>query len=132
MIAPKCRARPVLFALAILSAMSIGAAQAGEPIKLMGPEIKALFDGNSVDGIWGQAHYHSYFDPGGMTLYQEEGRPPQEGRWHVSDTQYCSRWEPGGTTCYDIYRDSEQIIWVSPDSGHRDSSVLVSGKAVPW
>jgi len=125
---------PRLWFMALVAFVAIGTttAQAGEPVKLTGPEIKALFDGNSVDGIWGQAHYHSYFDPAGMTLYQEEGRPPQEDRWHVSDTQYCSRWEPGGTTCYDIYRDGEQIIWVSPDSGHRYSSVLISGKAVPW
>jgi hypothetical protein len=125
---------PRLRFIALAAFVAIGAtpAQAGEPVKLTGPEIKALFDGNSVDGIWGQAHYHSYFDPAGMTLYQEEGRPPQEGRWHISDTQYCSRWEPGGTSCYDIYRDGEQIIWVGPDSSHRYSSVLISGKAVPW
>lgn len=132
MIASGRQAASFLLALAVLVASAGGLARAGEPAKLSGPEIKALFDGNSVDGMWGQHHYRSYFDPSGETIYQEEGRPPQEGRWHVSDTQYCSRWEPGGTTCYDIYRDGEQIIWVSPDSGNRYGSVLMTGKAVPW
>jgi hypothetical protein len=36
------------------------------------------------------------------------------------------------TTCYDVYRDGEQIIWVNPDSGNRYGSVLMVGKAVPW
>jgi hypothetical protein len=93
------RLAPILVILGILLTVTVGAARAGDPVKLTGPEIKALFDGKSVEGFWGQAHYRSYFDPSGMTLYQEEGRPPQQGRWHVSDTQYCSRWEPGGTTC---------------------------------
>ncbi len=100
--------------------------------KLTGPEIAALFAGNSVEGVWGARHYRSYFGADGSTLYQAAGEPQQSGRWRASDTQYCSVWEMGGESCYDIFEDGTTVIWGAPDSGKRYESTLIEGKAVPW
>jgi len=125
-----------LAGLAPLSAIAFVAAGASighaAERKLTGPEIAALFAGNSVEGMWGTKHYRSYFGTDGSTLYQAVGEPQQAGRWRASETQYCSKWEMGGESCYDIFQDGDRVIWSAPESGHRYESTLIEGKAVPW
>jgi hypothetical protein len=102
-----------------------------DPVKLSGPEIKALFSGNTVHGTWAGKEYWSYFEADGWTTYLPAGGKPANGRWGVNATQYCSTWDPGGTACYDVYRDGESVLW-SPSSGtERYPSTLLNGDQIP-
>ena len=82
--------------LALVLAAS-GAASA-EPVKLAGPEIKALFTGNTVHGDWAGREYWSFFGADGWTTYLAKGGKSDDGRWYASETQYCSTWHSGSRT----------------------------------
>jgi hypothetical protein len=116
--------------LLILIAASGGSAWA-EPVKLTGPEIKALLSGNTVHGTWVGKEYWSFFGGDGWTTYRAANGRPADGRWGASATQYCSTWDPGGSSCYDIYRDGETILWGVPSSGARYPSTLLTGNQIP-
>src|ERR1700760_4887748 len=118
---------PLLLAVA----MSAAAPAFADPVKLSGPEIKALLTGNTVHGTWAGKEYWSFFGADGWTTYLAKGGKPADGRWGVSATQYCSTWDPGGSSCYDIYRDGEKIVWGVPSSGDRYDSQLLSGNQIP-
>lgn len=113
----------------IILLLSTGAALA-EPVKLSGPEIKALLSGNTVHGDWAGSEYWSYFGPDGWTTYLSKGGKPADGRWGVSSTQYCSTWDPGGTSCYDIYRDGDLVLWGTKND-QRYKSELLNGNQLP-
>ncbi len=117
------------FALLVLLLGAAGTA-AAEPVKLAGPEIKALFTGNTVHGDWAGREYWSFFGADGWTTYRAKGGKPDDGRWYVSATQYCSTWHSGGATCYDIYRDGDRIVWETAEK-HRYASQLLTGDQVP-
>lgn len=105
-----------------------GATSAAEK-KLTADEIADALTGNTVEGLWGQTAYKSYFDPSGFTLYQPSGRPPDRGKWRVDGEadRYCSHWERTGWSCYDLYREGDEIIWQIPGSDTRYSSKLLQG-----
>lgn len=102
-----------------------------EPVKLSGAEIKKLFTGNTVHGDWAGKEYWSFFSADGWTTYRAKGGKPDDGRWYASETQYCSTWHAGGATCYDIYKDSDKIIWETPIEKNRYVSELLTGDQVP-
>ena len=116
--------------LGLAGAAAPGSALA-DPVKLSGPEIKALFSGNTVHGSWAGHEYWSYFEPDGWTAFLPVGGKLTNGRWGVNATQYCSTWDPGGTTCYDVYRDGETVVWGQPSSGERYPSTLLAGNQIP-
>ena len=114
---------------AILFALFTAAAPAAAaPAKMTGEEIKAALTGNSVAGVWGSTPYVSSFDASGSTVYTAQGRAPAQGRWSVKGDQYCSTWEQGGESCYDLERDGDTIIWVVPETGARYPSALIKGQ----
>jgi len=113
------------------SLMLSGTASA-DPAKLSGSEIYAALAGNIVHGFWGATEYRSYFDASGVTLYATRTRPPQRGTWHVTETQYCSVWEQSGESCYDLLRDGDRIVWVTPSTGQRHESTLIEGRVLSW
>ncbi len=116
---------------ALIAALICTAAPAvADPVKLSGPEIKALLSGNTVHGTWAGKEYWSFFGSDGWTTYLAAGGKPADGRWGASSTQYCSTWDPGGSSCYDLYRDGDSILWV-PASGERYPSTLLTGNQVP-
>ena len=120
-----------LAVLTVAALLVVALNASAEERKLTGGEIHKLLAGNSVHGMWGQSEYKSYFDPGGATTYHAKGRDPSSGYWRTTATQYCSTWDPGGTSCYDIYRDGETILWGVPSSGARYPSTLLTGDQVP-
>jgi len=63
--------------------------------KLTTDEIQKAFSGNSVDGMWGQTEYYSFFDPTGATDYSTR-RGTDRGRWRAAHDQYCSRRQMSG------------------------------------
>ncbi len=111
-----------------LALTATGSALAAER-KLTADEIADALTGNTVEGLWGETAYKSYFDPGGFTLYQPEGRPPDRGKWRVDgeNHRYCSHWERTGWSCFDFYRDGDRIIWRIPAGGTRYPSTLLPG-----
>ena len=86
--------------------------------------------GNTVEGVWGNTPYRSYFRPDGLTLYQPKGGAQESGKWRVDKKkdQYCSWWARSGWSCYEVYRDGRAIIWVIPHSGERYPSRILPGK----
>lgn len=118
-----------LCTLSLVLAAALADARAG-PRKLKAPEIAEALTGNTVEGIWGQTPYRSYFDGNGVTLYKPQGRSADAGRWKVDKTrhQYCSWWERSGWSCYDLYRDGDSIIWGIPGTSTRYPSALLKGK----
>ena len=111
-----------------LVVLAAGASDAAER-KLAADEIAAALTGNTVEGLWGETPYKSYFDPGGFTIYQPEGGRPDRGKWRADrdSDRYCSHWERSGWSCYDVYQDGDQIIWVQPSDGKRYPSTLLMG-----
>ena len=123
--------RVILAGLALLLAQGIVAADTmAAAKKLTAPEIREALSGNTVDGLWGGKHYRSYFGPGGSTIYQPKGFPPDQGKWKVDESkdQYCSWWPRSGWGCYDIYREDNQIIWGIPGTETRYPSTLLEGR----
>ena len=116
----------------LVAALICAAAPAGaDPVKLSGPAIKTLLTGNTVHGTWAGKEYWSFFGGDGWTTYRAAGGKPANGRWAASATQYCSTWDPGGTSCYDIYQDGDAVVWGVPSSGDRYPSILLTGDQVP-
>ena len=120
--------RKSLVIACILAVVGPGA-QAAEK-KLTTDEIKQAFAGNSIHGLWGATEYYSFFDADGSTSYTTKSGTDW-GRWAAAHDQYCSKWQMSGESCYDIYRDGDEIIWVLPASGKRYQSTLQAGKAEP-
>jgi len=115
--------------IALMAGVAVPALAA--PVKLSGPEIKALLSGNTVHGTWAGREYWSYFADDGWTTYLPAGGKPSNGRWAANTDQYCSTWASSGTSCYDIYRDGETVVWSVPSSGERYPSTLLTGDQVP-
>lgn len=117
------------YILAGLLAVCCAAPGAASEKKLNAHEIADALTGNTVEGVWGETAYKSYFDPSGFTLYQPEGRPPDRGKWRVDGEahRYCSHWERTGWSCYDLYQDGDQIIWQIPGGDTRYPSTLLEG-----
>ena len=49
--------------------------------------------------------------PVGTTAYDAAGTARDEGRWWVTEDEYCSWWSSTGETCYQVLRDGEMLIW---------------------
>lgn len=97
-----------LAALLLLAATAAGAAER----KLSADEIRGLLAGKTAVSTQGSP-YRQYFDPNGVTLYLPEGGSEDRGKWEADETkqQYCSWWERGGWSCYDLYETEEGILW---------------------
>ena len=67
------------------------------------------------------------FGSDGTTIYHAKGRDPTQGRWRTTDSQYCSTWRDV-ESCYDLYRNGDEIIWFVPETHHRYPSSLVKGR----
>ena len=98
--------------------------------KLTTDEIQTAFAGNSVHGLWDKTEYYSFFGANGLTTYTTK-RGTDRGHWRAKNDQYCSQWQMGGESCYDILQDGDKIIWVLPSSGKRYESTLIPGDAPP-
>ena len=117
-------------ALLALILLCAGQASAVEERRLTAAEIKVMLSGKTAISTGGGNPYRQYFDPDGSTLYLPEGAPADTGKWRTDrDKQlYCSWWERGGWSCYEIYETGEmEILWRSP--GGRDFPArLVEGR----
>ena len=79
--------------------------------RLSGAQIKQRIDGNTVVGVWAGTAYRQLFRPDGTTAYDAKGAARDEGRWWVTDTEYCSWWAGSGEACYQVLRDGDKLIW---------------------
>ena len=88
--------------------------------KLSASEIQVFLSGNTAVSTGSGASYKQFFDPDGATLYLPEGGREDRGKWRADPAkqQYCSWWERGGWSCYDMFETEDGIIWRSP--GGRD------------
>ena len=122
---------PGLVLAALLAGLLPGSPATGEePAKMTGKAIREALTGNTVDGVWGERPYRSYFRPDGLTIYKPEGAPAENGKWRVDEDkdQYCSWWARTGWSCYNLYRDGRTIYWEIPGGDTRYRSELLGGK----
>ena len=81
------------------------------PERLNGAQIKDWIGGNTVAGVWAGTSYRQLFRPDGTTAYDAAGAVRDEGRWWVTEREYCSWWSSTGETCYLVLRDGNKLIW---------------------
>ncbi len=118
-------------AAVLLLAISLAAqgTQAQEPRRLSAAEMQVLLSGHTAISTSG-APYRQYFDADGKTIYLPEGGQPDTGKWRIDAgrQQYCSWWQRGGWSCYEMFETGEgEIIWRS--TGGRDYPArLVQGR----
>ena len=91
--------------------IGIASPAAAMPDRLSGAEIKQWIDGNTVVGVWAGIAYRQLFRPDGTTAYDADDSARDEGRWWVTETEYCSWWVRSGEACYQVLRDDETLIW---------------------
>lgn len=97
--------------LATVIFIATAAPAAAMPERLSGAEIKQWVDGNTVIGVWAGTAYRQFFRPDGTTAYDAVGAARDEGRWWVTETEYCSWWAGSGESCYQVLRDGDMLIW---------------------
>jgi hypothetical protein len=117
--------------LAVLAALLLfasAAANAAEERKLSAAEIQAALNGKTAVSIGGSP-YRQYFDPSGVTIYLPEGGREDRGKWEADEAkqQYCSWWERGGWSCYDLFETEEGIVWRG-ESGSEYRARLLDGR----
>jgi len=102
------RVRALIFAAALM--LSAGPV-AAMPERLSGSEIRDWLLGNTVVGAWAGTPYRQLFRTDGTTAYKADGAALDEGRWWVTDEEYCSWWQGSGEACYQVLRDGDDLIW---------------------
>ncbi|NNE86068.1 MAG: hypothetical protein HKN28_19055 [Alphaproteobacteria bacterium] len=114
------------FFIALLLLIGLAGPALAMPDRLSGAEIKQWIDGNTVVGVWAGTPYRQLFRPDGTTAYDAAGTVRDEGRWWVTEDEYCSWWSSTGETCYQVLRDGEMLIWRTKGLFARtfDASVL--------
>jgi len=122
-------ALPALAAALLL--FHIAAARA-EDQKMTAGQIRDALTGNTVEGVWQNTHYRSYFREDGLNIYQPIDGEAENGRWRIDDVndQFCSWSVRSGWGCYNLYRDGDSIIWAVPDSDERYLSWVLPGNAL--
>lgn len=106
--------------------LATAAPAAAMPERLSGPEIRDWLLGNTVVGVWAGTPYRQLFRPDGTTAYKADGVPVDEGRWWVTDTEYCSWWQGSGEACYLVLRDGDDLIWRTKGVFRRSYSAAVA------
>ena len=96
--------------LAIVFLVAVAGPATAMPERLSGAQIKEWIDGNTVVGVWAGTAYRQLFRPDGTTAYGA-GAARDEGRWWVTDTEYCSWWSGSGEACYQVLREGDTLIW---------------------
>lgn len=84
---------------------------AAMPERISGPEIRGMLPGNTVVGTWSSKAYQQLFRPDGTTAFKIDGAELDEGRWWVTDENYCSWWRGSGEDCYQVLRDGDEVTW---------------------
>ncbi len=97
---------PVLASVLLVVLASPAAAM---PERLSGAQIKQWIDGNTVVGVWAGTAYRQLFRSNGTTTYDAQGAARDEGRWWVTDTEYCSWWSGSGEACYQVLRKGRYL-----------------------
>jgi hypothetical protein len=97
--------------LAAVFFVVLAAPAAAMPERLSGAQIKQWLGGNTVVGVWAGTAYRQMFRSDGTTAYDAAGAGRDEGRWWVTETEYCSWWAGSGESCYQVLRDGDTLIW---------------------
>lgn len=97
----------------LLFASTVMPTQAMEQRRLLGPEIATMLTDRTAtypDGA------KQFFSAAGWTDYVEENGAVDRGRWEVRDDWYCSWWERGGWSCYEVTSAWQDVIFIGVDS----------------
>lgn len=120
-----------LFLAMLLSLAASPASAMAE--RLSGPEIRDWLLGNTVVGAWAGTPYRQLFRPDGTTTYKADGIALDEGRWWVTEAEYCSCWQGSGEACYQVLRDGDDLIWHTRGvfKGSYTAEVVTSDQLAP-
>lgn len=103
----------VKHALAIAIAMTVGVASAGlagETKILSATEIKELFSGNTISGVFGEeeTRYAQRNHANGTAVIHVDGSPIRFAPWFTSEPDsYCEDWDKDGVFCFKLQHDTD-------------------------
>lgn len=104
-----------ILAIAVCALVAGGADRAAlaQDTALTAPEVQHLLSGNTAEGQWDGAHYKSYFDADGTTIYAPANDDPLRGKWRVNAQtgQYESFFDAVGWTGYTVLRTDAGFAW---------------------
>ncbi|MBS28467.1 MAG: hypothetical protein CL566_06005 [Alphaproteobacteria bacterium] len=103
--------RRFLLPFAMLVAVAAATPATAMEKVLTGAEIRAWINGNTIDGTWAGSHYRLFFRTDGISAYGADGARLELRRWWATETEYCSWWQGSGEACYQVLRDSDELIW---------------------
>lgn len=111
-----------------LAALASLPASANE--KLTAAQIQQLLDRRTALGNWRGTDTRQFFESTGATVYLPKGGVPDEGKWKVDEAkdQYCSWWQRGGWSCYDVETDGATYYWVTPGDDYRSPFTMTDGR----
>ncbi len=95
--------------------------------RMTGEEIKQALTGNTAVGTASKPPFRQLFLADGTTAYADGQRPTSYGLWNVQGLNYCSEWDNGAWSCYEVYQTDEGIVWVGKDRGDRYPAKVLAG-----
>lgn len=113
----------VLF-LATIVASAHARAHAMEQRRLLGPEIEVMLTDRTAtypDGA------KQFFSAAGWTDYVDASGAVDRGRWEVRDNAYCSWWERGGWSCYEVTSAWQDVVFIGVESRKEYPGRMVDG-----
>ena len=107
-----------------------GTAANAEEQRMNSQQIREALSGNSVEGMWGNTPFRTYFQPDGVMLYKPRGGPLETGKWRIDESQdlYCAWTARQGWRCYELYRNGRTILWSVPGGDERYISQIRGGR----
>ncbi|WP_338549837.1 hypothetical protein [Roseovarius phycicola] len=121
-----------LTALALGLYLSTSASSDDTAQPLTAAEIDLHLRGNTIKGAWSGEAYTQFFSEDGQTVYLQQNRRPDVGRWRVNSetNQYESWWEQTGWTGYTVLETKDGYAWKRGDD-HEVFS-MSAGKQIKW
>ncbi len=122
--------RHTVVMIAGLAVLALAPLSASADEKLTAAQIQELLDGRTALGNWRGTETRQFFESTGATVYLPKGGVPDEGRWKVDEAkdQYCSWWQRGGWSCYDVETDGAAYYWVTPGDDYRSPFTMTDGR----
>jgi hypothetical protein len=112
-------------ALAFLVVALVAApSQAMEQRRLIGSQIEMILNDRTARYADGA---RQFFSAAGWTDYRDADGTVDRGRWEVRGNQYCSWWERGGWSCYDVMNAWQDVTFIGAESGRTYLARMADG-----
>jgi hypothetical protein len=135
------RRRLILLIAAVAASPSGLAGQQWQPAALQGPEIIAIFEGQTVSGVYGDGTpVRETYEVGGSISYWDPVYGRKRGTWSVVNNLFCTfyddmagacfRVERLGSNCFDYLAEasSEQEALTPPGTRRYTARASIEGR----